>query len=397
MTNKNPNALTDADRKALEQHQTTRYVQQKLELFELLDDKQQQNERLSHTIELYDAIPKYVWDAEDSDQPSEITRTYQHRGTRISLTVIPAQITRDNKKIFVYPGQREEVVEDALRKLVVQGKGSEMGGEVVVRFSINELRQELAKHGRTYSSSQIKEALYVCQGSIVSISGDDGLSTIRSNIFPLVALTNRKEYLADSDAQCVVRFHPLVTKSIIDSTFRRYDYQLNLSIRNSLARYIHKRMSHYWTQASFNHTYKFKLVSFLERSPRGLSATMSENIRALKIALDSLKKHGVIFSYEENREMSGRKVVNIEYQLTPDERFVKDMKAFNFHANNLGQNTAEADADDDHAPPTLQFITWEDAAKDALPGESASALKKRFRDKGIRVMGGPGTTSFVDE
>lgn len=369
-------------------------LEKQLKIFELTETETK-HDRLSHTIELYDALPKYIWGAVESETPSEVTRVYVHRGERITVSISPAHIVRNEKKIFVYPGQREEVIEDALRKLAAQGKGYEMGGEVAVKFSINELRKELARHGRTYSATQIKEALYVCQGSRITILSADNSTNITTNLFPVIALTTRKQYVNDGDSLCVVRFHPLVTRSIIENTFRRYDYQKNICMKNSLARYIHKRISHYWTQASFKNTYSFNLITFLERSPRGLSKEMRSNIRAMKDALETLKKSEIILSYDEDRVIKSRRVVNITYTLTPHDAFIKDMKSFNFHSTNLldeESNLEERQGGEEDSGNTdaskMKVISWTEAIDHALPGESVDGLEKRLKQQGYKILGG---------
>lgn len=367
-------------------------LEKQLKLFELTETESK-HERLSHTIELYDALPKYIWGPVKSGSSSEVIRTYVHRGEKITVSITPAQIVRDDKKVFIYPGQREEVIEDALRKLVAQGKGHEMGGEVAVKFSINELRKELAKHGRSYSATQIKEALYVCQGARITIESADNSTSITTNLFPVIALTSRKKYIADGDSLCIVRFHPLVTRSIIENTFRRYDYKKNISMKNNLARYIHKRISHYWTQASFKNTYSFNLITFLERSPRGLSEDMKSNIRAMKDALETLKKYEIILSYDEERLTKGRRVINITYTLTPHDTFIKDMKSFNFHSTSLletDQNLEDNETEQRRQASTSKktFISWVEAIDLALPGETHNELEKRLSKKGYKIVGG---------
>lgn len=101
-------------------------------------------------------------------------------------------------------------------------------------------------------------------------------------------------------------------------TYRSYDYQLGMEISSPLAGYIYKRMVQCWTQASKNNPYTFKLISFLEKSPRGLTARMSENLRAIRTALDVLIKRDVIETYGGSKILQGKqKVINAEYTLYP--------------------------------------------------------------------------------
>ncbi|MCV5513821.1 plasmid replication protein, partial [Escherichia coli] len=82
-------------------------------------------------------------------------------------------------------------------------------------------------------------------------------------------------------------------ESIMNLSFRQYNYKIGMQIRSPLARYIYKRMSHYWTQASPDSPYTPSLISFLTQSPRELSPRMPENVRAMKLALEALIKQEV--------------------------------------------------------------------------------------------------------
>ena len=73
-------------------------------------------------------------------------------GSTIYLKVKPAIIEKDDgRSVLIYAGQREEIVEDALRKLAVKGAGLVIEGKASVMFSLHQLRQHLAKLRHTYS------------------------------------------------------------------------------------------------------------------------------------------------------------------------------------------------------------------------------------------------------
>ncbi len=102
-----------------------------------------------------------------------------------------------------------------------------------------------------------------------------------------------------------------------------------MQIRSPLARYIYKRMSHYWTQASPDSPYTPSLISFLTQSPRELSPRMPENVRAMKLALEALIKQEVISDYDANQIKDGRRVIDVRYVIRPHENFVKQVMASN--------------------------------------------------------------------
>lgn len=305
-----------------------------LELFSLVDGDTKTNKRYSNTVALYDSLPKYSWEQRDVTEVSDQARirTIKIGGDEYKVEVRPALITRNGKNVMVYPGIREELVEDALRKLVVEGQGVAHQGEIGVRFTMYQLQKELADNGRTYSRTELQEALEVCNGTNLRVTGHEGKTIVSSPIFPHMMLTTREEYLdTPTDTKCYVRFNPLVTDSIINLKFRRYDYTTGISMKHSLARWIFKRMSHYWTQASATHPYSYSLVSYLQSSPRGLTKDMSENRRAMNRALDALKMHNVVSHYEMEQIKDGRRLIDIQYRVFPTDQYVSEAISHNQH------------------------------------------------------------------
>lgn len=309
-------------------------LQSQLELFAFVNDDTKASKRYSNTVEIYDSLPKYSWEQRDAADANDKKRhrSVRIRGRNYEIEVRPASITRDGKDVLVYPGVREEIIEDALRKFVVDGQGVTHEREIGVHFTLYQLRKELADHKRTYSFTEIQEAIHVCAGTILKITDDEGKTIGISPIFPQAVLRSRQEYLdSPGDASCYVRFNSLVTKSIMDMQYRRYDYRLGMTIKAYLARWIFRRMSHYWTQASMTQPYTFGLISYLSSSPRGLSPMMSQNRRAMNMALDTLIEHEVVSHYELERITEGRRLIDIKYRVFPTQKYVSQTIAHNQH------------------------------------------------------------------
>lgn len=322
---------------------TVSHVRQ-IDLFEIVETPGS-DRSLSNTIELYDALPKYNWAQKrehTSMDEAEFTRVCTVRKVEYRIVVKPAILNKRGKNVLVYPGNREEVVEDALRKFAVAGQGQMLNNDAGVTFSLSQLKAELQSMGHTYDLNEIKEAIMVCRGATLEVYGDSGQTLISSAFFPVVGLTNRRGYLENSDARCYVAFNPLVTKSILSLTFRQFDYRLAMTINSPLARYMYKRMSHYWIQASAANPYTPSLVSFLTQSPRGLSEDMYTNTRAMTNALKALIKAKVISEYTEQIVKDGRKIVDVRYHILPHEEFIKMVKAANYRAKEIQQQAEVA-------------------------------------------------------
>ena len=97
------------------------YVQTKpeqLTLFQLLTPGEK---AYSNTVELYDFIPKYHWGKQERINGTlqhSLKREFECRGIRYKVRIDPARVEgKDGVDRDYFPGQREELVEDALRKL----------------------------------------------------------------------------------------------------------------------------------------------------------------------------------------------------------------------------------------------------------------------------------------
>lgn len=308
---------------------------QQMSLFEIIMPFGSRNE-LSNTIDIYDALPKYVIkQSREFDDLSKalVVRKCVIRGNSYTVKLKPAMIEKDGNTVLIFAGQREELVEDALRKLAISGRGHLIENKAGVLFTMYELREELAATGHSYSLDEIKESIMVCRGATLECYSDNGDSFISSSFFPMIGITTRQQYLENpGDAKCYVQFNPMVTDSILNLTYRQYNYQIGMQIKSALARYIYKRMSHYWTQASLDAPYTPSLVSFLSQSSRELSPNMSSNVRAMKNALTALINQNVVSHYEENVIKEGKKFIDVRYKIFPSESFVKQIKAANHQA-----------------------------------------------------------------
>lgn len=310
---------------------------EQLDLFRVIDPNRS-GENLSNTVELYDALPKYVWNKKTKIttklQDSIQTKHCIVRGKVISVKIKPALIEDKGKTVLIYPGVREELIEEALRKLAVHGKSKLVNKKAGVIFTLYELQQELMSMGKSYSITEIKEGINVCKSAVLEIINKNN-EIISSPLFPIVGLVDRETYLAEADAKCIVQFHPLVNDSIMNYTYRVYDYKKSMAINSNLGRFIFKKMTHYWVQASAENPYTPSLLNFLNQTSRGISNVMSENIRAMKNALDSLIKNNIVVNYEEKRIKEGRKIIDIHYKIYPHEEFIRQAKRANINLKNI--------------------------------------------------------------
>ncbi|MES9903057.1 MAG: hypothetical protein ABW168_10275, partial [Sedimenticola sp.] len=121
-----------------------------------------ESERLSNTIELWDAVPKYHISYRQQNSLREGAylpaqrRSFVHRNKKFTVLIKPARLIFNDSEKECYPGASEELLEDVLRKLACD---QELGFFVVVRsgvtFTIHMLKKELAARGHSRSYQQI--------------------------------------------------------------------------------------------------------------------------------------------------------------------------------------------------------------------------------------------------
>jgi hypothetical protein len=245
-----------------------------LELFELIHldklDKESQTvrNRYSNTIELYDFTPKYVWGKQqriNGEFLRPIERDFVCRSKHYRVAIMPARVKgKDGVYRDHFPGKREELVEDALRKIATKGQSVMLGELASVKFSFYELQQELKRNGHDYKISQLKEALIVCGGTHLAITSANGDSMMMSSMFECIGMHTREDWKKNGKkSSAFVRFNSLVTEGINNRQFRLYNYDKVMGYSSSIARQLHKRMSHHYKQASYFDPFTIHLMTII--------------------------------------------------------------------------------------------------------------------------------------
>src|SRR6266700_3119000 len=141
---------------------------QQLVLFQTFLPEDDPDEKFSNTIEFYDAIPKYF------SNP---------------------RLMESMRKEY-YPGPREELVEEALRKLACDRlNGVYLDDQAGVQFTIYELHKELQARGHDFARMSLVESLRICNESHIRMTKDHGELVLGSAIFPVLLLARKKEWI----------------------------------------------------------------------------------------------------------------------------------------------------------------------------------------------------------
>lgn len=317
-----------------------------LSLFQnFLCNTDEERERFSNAIDLWDSVPRYsvnrqaMTKARENEKYLENhTLTFQYRGRTYTRTISPARVTDlDGKQRDYYPSVTEELVEDALRKLAIDqqaGYFDKPNYRSGVIFSLYALREELKKRGHSRSYQEIVLALNILSGSIIDIvvqDGDKGEAITRSPYLPSLVAVSRNRLRDDPKAKWAVQFHPFVTGSIDKVTYRQFNYHLMMSHSTQLARWLHKQLVLKYTFADHLKPFETR-YSTVKRDSGLLNGYSRERdaIDALEAALNDLQQRDILSSCERS-DITGprKKLLDAVFKIWPSFDFVREAKAAN--------------------------------------------------------------------
>jgi hypothetical protein len=323
------------------------------ELFQhFLCDTAADAEKYSNTIELYDAVPKYfasqtlmAAQREGGKYLPILRRDFVHRGESYTVEITPARyVDRQGEEKEYYPSAQEELVEEALKKIACDRlNGVYLNGEAGVQFTMYELREELRRRGHTMHLYALLRSLTICRRAHVAIRkhGDKGRQVYMDfSIFPTLVIAGREDWLRDpKHTRCYVQFNPLITHSIRKLTYRQFNYETFMRLTHPLARWLCKRLSHNYTQASLMEPYGILLGTILRDSCLANAKTLRHNAMHVRSVLEELQAHHVLLHFEE-APITGkrRRIEDVRYTLTPQPRFIDEVKKANRrHRDHIAQ------------------------------------------------------------
>lgn len=304
-----------------------------LMLFEL-DSK---DKDYSQTIELYDFIPKFNWGKSkriEGEFLRTIKREFECRGKHYHLTLMPARIEdgKNGSKEY-YPSQREELVEDALRKMMTEGQSLMLDGEAGISFTLYQLQKELSENGHTYSYDELKDAIRVLNGTDLILKDEDG--TTEAAFSPIETYGFAGE---GKETKTFVRFSPLVTNSIKTGSFRMINYDKAMSLKSVIARQLHKRMSHHYIQASLTNPYDILLTTIIRDFGLTLQRRIQYNLDEVEIALGIMKEKNIIINFKIEKVFDlkpRRKLIDAKIFIQPHPHFIDDIVRANKNAKKI--------------------------------------------------------------
>ena len=346
MTDKNSSKHRSSRRKAVAPVPEDAFVSRQLSLFQdFLANATDEREALSNAVDLWDSIPRYAISrarmngmriAEGFLPLLELS--FNYRGRPFTATIYPAQIKgKDGKSISYYPSAREELIEHALRKISAEqhaGFFHEQSYRSGVRFTLYQLRKELEQQGHSLRYDELIEGLDILSLSAIEIvaENDDGEEAFARSTY-LAALTGvkKKDYEADRDARWAAQFHPLVTRSIDQITYRQFNYQRLMRCSSQLGRWLVSQLVLKYTQAALVNSFDMRF-STIKRDSALLNGYGRERdaVAALDAAWTELKNLGAIALIKKTEWRGARgKLEDVTYTLHPTREFSAEQRAAN--------------------------------------------------------------------
>ena len=105
-----------------------------------------------------------------------------------------------------------------------------------------------------------------------------------------------------------------------------------MAYRSVVARQLHKRMAHHYTQASIAHPYHILLTTMIRDFGLAEHNRLSNNLQKTLPALDELKDKDVILTFTVERTLDPQrrnKLVEAKFRITPHPDFVRDVMQAN--------------------------------------------------------------------
>jgi hypothetical protein len=295
-------------------------------------------------VDLWDIAPRFLFNADEVRNDGQgtrrggkstrialrgqkvVTRNFDYRGQTFKIELAAALIVVDGQSVAVFPGEREQVVEEVMRRIASkQGRLNLMAPDgVFLHFSVHELRRELEAVGHGYKYAEIREALEILHRCNIRITLPDGKGTaLSSSVFPQMAIRTRT-----AEGETYVQLNALVSAAIRRLEFRQLSYEWLMRIKTPLARWIFKRLHHEIYQAG--ETPSDILVLAASDIARNSGMTqhrqLRDTYRRIGWAFDALADAGVLVKVDRNIVREGRRNADIFFRVVPSPRFLAEVR-----------------------------------------------------------------------
>jgi hypothetical protein len=331
------------------------------------------SERHNRVFDIYDALPRFVlsWKrALSAKDPKVITFSNVQIGDQtVAVKITPAVVADPNQPPatragapqrlsakLIFPGPREEIIEFALRRMAavqyadMKHRTGKDADQVTITFRLSELRGQLAEDGHHFKSAEIAEALEVLALSKLQLSGDvpdnvaEGYrwkSTQAYSMLEDLRVVQPKEGdTPDGDrTSYFVSFHPLAAAAILQGRFFDHNHRRTMQLRKPLARWLIKRMSLKYRQASrggvvAREGYNLSLSRIIAESGLLPEKRLRDTVQRIRDAIHELKSTGwlsrfmafdEVTTFDDNGARGQKAIKEIVWTFYPSPEFINEI------------------------------------------------------------------------
>lgn len=328
-----------------------------LDLFQLLI-----NENYSNSVELYQSLPDVFSWKQDKLRNKDwtlpvLSRHGIYNKIHYYLDISPANITTIDPKTKVkskkayYKTTVADFIEHALHKLSISGgfflnnRHSDFDdfGLITTYYQV---REELKRMGKTYSYDQIKDGISILAGLRYEVSGDISKSYGIDSFFSPIDLTIKNDRANPQHSELYVTFNKLISKKILSSDWRGFNYTEFMKIKSSFWRTLFMRLSHRFQQADSTTGYHFLLSTLVEEGAIQ-EDLITTNIKKIKTALDECSYIIDHYSSWEKHQINPttKRSMLCDFKVTvyPTSSFQKEQYRINTHQKNLQKHKVTKD------------------------------------------------------
>lgn len=311
-------------------------------------------QKYTHTLELFDAIPKFAFGSKTSLKAKNgaleiVKRDFEWNSGRYRVTIRPTVLEAKGKggvefRKEILPGTREEAVYRVLRKMasdpsVERSLRGDKEVSVVMRFTMSNLRARLAEVGHGMKAVELKESLQVLGLTpLMLLNLDTRREIFSSNSYITVDYVTDENDVTGERTVVEVSFNRLAALAIIQGLTDWVNYERLMSLHDPLAQWIYETMTRNFRQAGVDYGYKLTLKRILAESP--MRATkLRQNVVRVRQSLKRLIDHDILsafppytqtFTYDEAPRKTGRKsIADVEWIIHPSAEVIADIKGDN--------------------------------------------------------------------
>jgi hypothetical protein len=283
-------------------------------------------------IALYDLAPRF---AQRNARMAgtiltSIKREFPFGEDLYKVTVTPARITdSEGNERDVLPGEREQLVEDVVRKFAAERLFLGSQNEVTAVFSVYAIQKELSRHHHTFSRQEIKEALEILNKSTIEITrivdpkSRKPKPVLSAAAFPVLTFRDENDY----ESQASVQLNPLVAQGIKALVYEQVNYDWMMKIKGQLPRWVFKNVSLMLADTEANRNTVEIRASDIGNSSGSNWQRSRQMLGEVTKAIQKLKDLDVIEAFVATPVMSGKKKDDVVFSVQFSATFMADRRA----------------------------------------------------------------------